>query len=118
MSASEKQKVVDRAIADLESAETLDQIERIVKRGYEAARGSNSRKEALWAAEKTAKARLAKASEITDALIECLYCGGLVPEREQVPQVDDDDEWSRLAQDHSSECEWIITRSHRLTLPS
>jgi hypothetical protein len=49
-----------------------------------------------------------------DDLVECAYCGANVSEIEPVPPVDDNEEWERLATDHSEGCEWIETRAHRI----
>lgn len=47
--------------------------------------------------------------------IECIYCHALIPVKsESVPDIDDDSEWKRLAQFHRPECEWILTRGHRI----
>lgn len=47
---------------------------------------------------------------------ECVYCGAEIPESRaaEVPPVDDDAEWELLAADHAADCEWIITRAHRV----
>jgi len=58
MNAQQKKEAVQKAINALAEAQSVEEIEEIVERGYEAARGSNDRKEALWAAEKAAKDRL------------------------------------------------------------
>lgn len=42
----------------------------------------------------------------------CAYCDyGL--EMGEVPNVDEDEEWTRLALWHDDDCEWIKTRAHR-----
>jgi len=44
----------------------------------------------------------------------CPYCGSLIPdEGDYVPAVWDYLEWARLAEYHSKDCEWILTRAHR-----
>jgi hypothetical protein len=50
--------------------------------------------------------------------IECAYCGREVPGtgEEQTPAVDDDDAWAQLARYHYPDCEWIITRAHRVNI--
>ena len=49
-------------------------------------------------------------------MIECVYCGYMVPDEENVPTppVDDDAEWVELAKCHAADCEWLLTRAHRL----
>lgn len=50
-------------------------------------------------------------------MVECAYCNHDVPdEGEYVPSVSDDDEWERLATLHASDCEWVVTRAHRLVV--
>lgn len=47
--------------------------------------------------------------------IECVYCNHEMPdEGDYVPDVNDDEEWERLATFHGPDCEWIITRAHRI----
>lgn len=66
--------------------------------------------------------------------VECAYCGveqeceddcrALTPETGSdnptahklgpIPPADDDAAWAGLAAQHSAECEWLVTRSHRL----
>jgi len=46
---------------------------------------------------------------------ECLYCHAEVEDTEQVPAVDDEAAWEKLAQDHAPDCEWIVTRALRIT---
>lgn len=46
----------------------------------------------------------------------CDYCNRDVPdEGDFVPEVSDDDEWEQLAALHADDCEWIITRAHRVS---
>lgn len=49
-----------------------------------------------------------------DDLTECAYCNRTVSDGDLVPAVDDDEEWTRLATDHAPDCEWIVTRAHRV----
>ncbi|MCR4338979.1 MAG: hypothetical protein NUW01_03725 [Gemmatimonadaceae bacterium] len=55
-------------------------------------------------------------SECPHAIAEpCAYCGS-TPEyadRALVPDEGDDAEWTRLAEQHDVDCEWIATRAHR-----
>ena len=47
----------------------------------------------------------------------CICCNAEVPGCEDCPNappVDDDDAWDELAADHAVDCEWILTRAHRL----
>lgn len=47
----------------------------------------------------------------------CAYCNVDVPdEGDYVPAVNDDEEWERLATYHDTDCEWILTRAHRINL--
>lgn len=47
--------------------------------------------------------------------VRCAYCDCEIeaPDRLTVPKADDDDEWTRLAEQHGPDCEWIRTRAHR-----
>ena len=48
---------------------------------------------------------------------ECVYCGRDVEtarEDAPAPSIADDAEWTRLGEQHSPDCEWIVTRAHRL----
>lgn len=51
-----------------------------------------------------------------DTVQTCAYCSSNVchAENEYVPLVDADEDWQALAQDHSEDCEWIVTRAHRV----
>jgi len=46
-------------------------------------------------------------------LVNCIYCGLDTPELQEVPAVDNDEAWERLALEHEAGCEWIATRAHR-----
>ncbi len=48
--------------------------------------------------------------------VDCIYCGAHVDET-IVPDVDDDDAWEAEAQMHNLNCEWVLTRAHRLLDP-
>lgn len=51
----------------------------------------------------------------SESSVECVYCGHEVPdEGEYVPEVRDTLEWERLATEHAPDCEWILTRAHRI----
>ena len=45
---------------------------------------------------------------------ECLYCGCDHVPSPTVPDVDDDDAWATLSEHHADDCEWILTRAHRM----
>lgn len=48
---------------------------------------------------------------------ECVYCGRYVEnprEDAPAPRIADDAEWTRLGKQHAPDCEWIVTRAHRL----
>jgi hypothetical protein len=49
--------------------------------------------------------------------VECVYCYCQVPADETVPPVGDDAAWAELAREHADDCEWVLTRAHRLDLP-
>lgn len=50
-----------------------------------------------------------------NTLTECIYCNTEVPdEGEYVPEVNDYSEWARLALLHGEDCEWVMSRAHRL----
>ena len=53
----------------------------------------------------------------------CLYCDmsisplfsfGEIPPDDYVPPADDADEWENIGQWHEPDCEWIVTRAHRI----
>ena len=46
----------------------------------------------------------------------CVYCDQLIDDRTLTPEVDDDAGWRELAPDHATDCEWILTRAHRVNL--
>jgi hypothetical protein len=53
----------------------------------------------------------------------CLYCGRDVRWREvegnpseAVPASDDDEAWDEIAAEHEDDCEWAMTRAHRIEL--
>ena len=47
----------------------------------------------------------------------CIYCDSLVADRTIVPPADDAEAWLALGQaEHWSNCEWIVTRAHRLAI--
>ena len=45
---------------------------------------------------------------------ECAYCLNQVPCTDEMPAVDDDAAWERIAKDHGAGCEWVETRAHNL----
>jgi hypothetical protein len=50
--------------------------------------------------------------------VECVYCYTECScsdcASEQVPAVADDAAWAKLARHHDVNCEWILTRAHRV----
>ncbi len=52
---------------------------------------------------------------MADNLVDCAYCDALVNPKD-VPTVDDDETWQRIASAHSVDCEWVLTRAHRVNL--
>jgi hypothetical protein len=48
---------------------------------------------------------------------ECAYCMHNVTapksEGEQLPELDDDAAWAKIAKEHAATCEWVQTRAHR-----
>ena len=52
----------------------------------------------------------------TTDLTECAYCRASDVQLTSVPVLDADEEWAELATEHSDDCEWILTRAHRLDL--
>lgn len=51
----------------------------------------------------------------SDRGVTCAYCGAIVLNAgEYVPPVDDDKAWDDLEGQHEPDCEWVITRAHRL----
>ena len=52
----------------------------------------------------------------TTDLIECGYCNREIPVlfAEDVPEVDDDQAWASIAAQHEADCEWCVTRAHRV----
>jgi hypothetical protein len=55
---------------------------------------------------------------------ECAYCGYAIEgdvdyqgvSQEPVPTVDDDEAWQYIAKQHADDCEWVMTRAHRINL--
>lgn len=45
---------------------------------------------------------------------DCIYCNAEVADETRVPALDDEDAWQELAREHATDCEWILTRAHRL----
>ena len=44
----------------------------------------------------------------------CIYCDSEVMDNTIVPSEDDDTGWAVLASEHRADCEWILTRAHRV----
>lgn len=42
----------------------------------------------------------------------CIYCGAEACSND-VPDVDDEEQWDALASEHADDCEWVLTRAHR-----
>jgi len=57
----------------------------------------------------------ATAANVSANVTECAYCAHEVQADDYgtVPAADDDAEWTRLAPQHTGDCEWISTRAHR-----
>ena len=47
---------------------------------------------------------------------QCIYCEAEIQEPGDVPEIDEDCAWARLAEQHEIRCEWIETRAHRINL--
>jgi hypothetical protein len=55
---------------------------------------------------------------------ECAYCGYEIEgevdyqgvSQEPVPPVRDDEAWQAIAEKHAEDCEWVLTRAHRINL--
>jgi len=52
------------------------------------------------------------ASRLTAGL--CTYCGTLVDDVVSAPALEDDEAWAATAQTHKADCEWVMTRAHRV----
>lgn len=44
---------------------------------------------------------------------QCIYCGHDVCV-DRVPDIHDDEAWEIIAAEHAKDCEWVLTRAHRL----
>lgn len=77
-----------------------------------------SRYEEIDEAEFDAIADAAMAAMTDEPMVECAYCGRDVPgaEDDSVPAVDDDAAWAEIAAHHAADCEWALTRAHRIEL--
>jgi len=51
-----------------------------------------------------------------EAFDECAYCGHDT-DIASVPAVDDDAAWAVVAKQHKPDCEWVMTRAHRVAAP-
>ena len=47
-------------------------------------------------------------------LTTCTYCGSPLEHGDGCPELDDDESWAREAEFHSDDCEWVLTRAHRI----
>ena len=48
---------------------------------------------------------------------ECLYCHYDIDVNENyVPDLDNNEEWDRIAEFHSPSCTWVLTRAHRINV--
>jgi len=47
-------------------------------------------------------------------VIECFYCGRDIAEEVKIPSSRDDEAWRKVAEGHETDCEWVLTRAHRL----
>lgn len=43
----------------------------------------------------------------------CAYCEEMVYSTE-IPAIDDDSVWAKIASEHTDDCEWVKTRAHRI----
>lgn len=59
----------------------------------------------------------ASTREAWDERTECAYCGHMVREHE-APPVTDNETWDDIAPDHDEQCEWVVTRAHRIEAES
>lgn len=46
----------------------------------------------------------------------CLYCYSLIEDftDKNIPQVDDDVSWAKLAEDHADGCSWVRTKAWQI----
>lgn len=51
---------------------------------------------------------------MTERIFDCVYCGCALTDSDSVPDTGDDAAWEKLAKEHSADCEWILTRAHRI----
>lgn len=57
------------------------------------------------------------ATEIHTEITICIYCNAECSHGDLVPEVSDDAAWDALSREHGSDCEWILTRAHRVDAP-
>lgn len=62
------------------------------------------------------KVSIASMEAKMDETMICAHCQRVVPYR-QVPAVDDDAAWKKIAAEHEPHCGWVTTRAHRATAP-
>ena len=43
----------------------------------------------------------------------CLFCDAIVTIDDDVPLLDDEEAWRRIAAEHDDHCEWVRTRAGR-----
>ena len=44
----------------------------------------------------------------------CMYCECDLTDETILPSIGDDPAWQALAREHAPDCEWILTRAHRI----
>lgn len=44
--------------------------------------------------------------------VDCIYCSAFECSND-VPDVDDEEQWDALADEHDDDCEWVLTRAHQ-----
>ncbi len=44
----------------------------------------------------------------------CVFCDAIVSIDDEVPRLDDEDAWRRIASEHRRDCDWVRTRAGRL----
>ncbi len=44
----------------------------------------------------------------------CVFCDAIVSIDDEVPRLDDEDAWRRIASEHRRDCQWVRTRAGRL----
>lgn len=81
---------------------------------YIADAGYKSAEQAAQACGQSVEAFLAdiEAQEAEDTA-ECAYCGA-EGQHDDVPASDDSEGWAKIADTHDGNCDWVLTRAHRI----